>query len=73
MGMISLTNTMIEDLNNLERIDGSLLLNYTKNLKSFGKLKEVNGNLHIQYSNILNIMTLEQIKQQIKIRGFVVV
>jgi hypothetical protein len=40
-GHLSLYESKIEDLNNLDKVDGYLYLSVCKNLKSFGKLREV--------------------------------
>jgi hypothetical protein len=56
-GDLGLNELEIEDLNNVERVNGTLYLSSCKNLKSLGKLKYVGGNLYLKNSNILNIMS----------------
>jgi glutamine cyclotransferase len=70
-GYLSLINSKIEDLNNLERVDGTLFLNYTPNLKSLGKLKYVGMNLYLTNSSLLKTMTEEEIRKQVDIRGYI--
>jgi hypothetical protein len=69
-GILSLIGTDIEDLNNLQRVKNSLYLDNTPNLKSLGKLKHVGGDIYLKNSNILNIMSREEIRKQVNIRRF---
>jgi hypothetical protein len=54
-GNLDLTYSKIEDLNNLERLNGSLYLSLCKNLKSVGKLREVNGKISLSYTSITKV------------------
>jgi hypothetical protein len=59
-GELSLYDSKIEDLNNLEEVDGYLNLKLCKNLKSLGKLKKVIS-LNIEYSAIETLNNLEYV------------
>jgi hypothetical protein len=59
----------IETLGNLEYVGKILYLRNTPNLKSLGKLKYVGGDLILNSSNILNFMSIEDIKKQLEVRG----
>jgi hypothetical protein len=70
-GDLGLNELEIEDLNNVERVNGTLYLSYTSNLKSLGNLKYVRGNLYLEKSNILNIISVSDIKEKIDIGGLI--
>jgi hypothetical protein len=71
-GDLGLNELEIEDLNNVERVNGTLYLSYTSNLKSLGNLKYVRGNLYLEKSNILKIMTIKDIRRQVQIGGSII-
>jgi hypothetical protein len=68
-GYLSLCGLKIEDLNNLEKVNGSLFLENTLNLKSLGKLKYVDNDLYLKNSNILKIMTEKEMRRQVYVKG----
>jgi hypothetical protein len=59
-GNLDLESSKIENLNNLEKVDGDLILNRCINLKTLGKLKEVIGDIRFLYTN--TIETLENLE-----------
>jgi hypothetical protein len=59
----------IESLGNLERVEGTIELRETNNLKSLGNLKYVGRNMCLYNSNILNVISVEKIRKQVKIHG----
>jgi hypothetical protein len=60
-GSVDLAFSKIEDLNNLERVDGYLSLYKCKNLKSLGKLNIVSTLLNLDYSGIETLNNLEYV------------
>jgi hypothetical protein len=70
-GDFKLAEVNIEDLNNLEQVNGHLDLSSCKNLKSLGKLKYVDGDLYVHNSYIRNLMTREKIRRHIDIMGMI--
>jgi hypothetical protein len=67
-GDLDLSYSEIEDLNNLEIVNGYLDLYYCKKLKSLGKLKYVASTLYLTNSNILKIMSKEDIRRRVQIK-----
>jgi hypothetical protein len=61
--------TSIQSLENLEYVGSNLFLQYTPNLKSFGKLKFVGRNFYLIGSNILNVVSIEDIHKQVEVKG----
>jgi hypothetical protein len=68
-GNLDLSYSKIEDLNNLEYVGGILIIDNTLKLKSLGNLKFVGDNIYCFQSNILNFMSVEEIKNKVKIIG----
>jgi hypothetical protein len=67
-GNLFLTNSKIEDLNNLERVDGYFGLHGCKNLKSLGKLKSVGGGMDLDFTNIESLENLEYVGSSLYLR-----
>jgi hypothetical protein len=70
---LDLEYTNIESLENLEYVGRSLVINSTLNLKSLGKLKFVGVNLYVSNSNILKVMSDYQIRQNVEIKGEIII
>jgi hypothetical protein len=58
-GNLNLYESKIEDLNNLEEVDGYVSLEHCSNLKSLGKLKKCKTSLNIENTNIETLGNLE--------------
>jgi hypothetical protein len=62
----------MEDFKNLLYVGGALHAHNCQNLKSFGKLKTVGGDLDISRTTIDNFGVIEHIKGDLLIKGSVI-
>jgi hypothetical protein len=68
-GSLSLWDSSIESLGELEEVDQNLWLSGCKNITTLGKLKKVNFNLYLNYSSIESLGKLEEVGMDLYI-GF---
>jgi len=67
-GHLKANGSKIEDLGKLRRVDGTLTLSNTKNLKSLGNLEYVGFELDLKYSNIESLGHLNQVGRDLDLR-----
>ena len=67
-GNLNLSNTSIESLGNLRRVEGFLNLN-NSSIQSLGNLEYVGGDLYLKYTPLSETTSEDEIRSKINVEG----